>query len=67
MGILTNKIILVTGGGSGIGRASSIGIAQEDAKLIVVDMNREGGDETVSIIKNQEGDAIFIQADVKVL
>jgi NAD(P)-dependent dehydrogenase (short-subunit alcohol dehydrogenase family) len=64
MGMLANKIILVTGAGSGIGRASSIGMAQEDAKVIVVDMNSEGGDETVNIIKNQGGDAIFIQTDV---
>ncbi len=64
MGSLDNKIMLVTGAGSGIGRASAVGMIKEGASLVVVDMDREGGDETVRIIKNQGGDAIFLKADV---
>ncbi|MFX0197189.1 MAG: SDR family oxidoreductase [Candidatus Hodarchaeota archaeon] len=61
---LLNKVALVTGGGSGMGRASAILFSQEGAKLSVVDIDRKGGRETVELIKQKGGDAIFIQADV---
>lgn len=59
-----NKIAVVTGAGSGIGRASSLKLASNGAKVVVVDFNKETGEETLSLIKEQGGEGIFVQADV---
>lgn len=60
---LTNKIALVTGAGSGIGRAVAELYAKQGAKVIVSDIVEDGGKETVEAIKQAGGDAYFIQAD----
>jgi 3-oxoacyl-[acyl-carrier protein] reductase len=61
---LANKIALITGAGSGFGRASAVLFAQEGAKISVVDMDERTGQETVSLVKQKGGNAIFIRADV---
>ena len=63
-GTLQDKIALVTGAGSGIGRASSLTLAREGAKVVVSDVNAEGAEATLSAIKERGGDGIFIHADV---
>ena len=63
-GQLEGKVALVTGGGSGIGRASALVFAREGAKVIVADMVVEGGEETIGLIKKAGGEAIFVKADV---
>ncbi len=63
-GTLENKIALVTGAGSGIGRASSLILAREGAKVVVSDINASGAEETLSTIKQSGGDGIFVHADV---
>jgi len=63
-GTLEGKVALVTGGSSGIGRASSLAFAREGARVVVSDVNVEGGEETVSKIKEAAGVAIFVHADV---
>ena len=60
---LENKSAIVTGAGSGIGRAIATLYATEGAKIIVSDINEEGGKETVAKIKAGGGDAVFVKAD----
>ncbi len=62
--MLNNKIALVTGASSGIGRAVALAYAREGAKVVVSDMNSAGGEETASMVRSQGGDAIFVAADV---
>jgi NAD(P)-dependent dehydrogenase (short-subunit alcohol dehydrogenase family) len=56
---------LVTGGSSGIGRATALTFAREGAKLIIADRNEEGGQQTVHLITEQGGEA-HIPADLVV-
>jgi len=63
-GSLEGKTALVTGGGSGIGRAASLAYAKEGARVVVADVNVEGGEETVLMIKEAGGEAILVHADV---
>ncbi|MBK9331886.1 MAG: glucose 1-dehydrogenase [Ignavibacteria bacterium] len=60
---LENKAAIITGGGSGIGKAIAILYASEGAKIVVTDINEKGGEETVSEIKAKGGEAIFVKAD----
>jgi NAD(P)-dependent dehydrogenase (short-subunit alcohol dehydrogenase family) len=61
---LADKVAIITGAGSGIGRATAILFAQEGAKVVVVDYVPEGGQETVEMIKRNGGEAIFVETDV---
>ncbi len=62
--ILQDKVALVTGGTSGIGRRTAIAYAQQQAKVVVVSRRMDEGEETVRLIKEAGGEAIFVQADV---
>jgi NAD(P)-dependent dehydrogenase (short-subunit alcohol dehydrogenase family) len=62
--ILQDKAALVTGGTSGIGRATAIAYARQQAKVVVVGRRMDEGEETVRLIKEADGEAIFVQADV---
>lgn len=63
-GRLEGKIALVTGGSSGIGRATALEFAREGSKVVVADIQVESGEETVTMIKKAGGDALFVRADV---
>ena len=59
-----NKVVLITGSGSGIGRATAYTLASEGAKVIITDINEESGNESVETIKSKGGDAFFIKNNV---
>src|SRR5215468_11314910 len=59
-----NKVALVTGGSNGIGRATALGFAGRGAKVVIVDRDKTGGEATAGIVRQQGGEALFVQADV---
>ena len=61
---LNGKVAIVTGAGSGIGRASAILFAQEGASVVASDINEGPGEETVAAIRSEGGEAFFVKADV---
>jgi NAD(P)-dependent dehydrogenase (short-subunit alcohol dehydrogenase family) len=61
---LQGKVAIVTGGASGIGRASAILFAKEGARVVVADINEIGGKETVTTIAVAGGDAFFQRVNV---
>ena len=62
--MLRNKVALVTGASSGIGRATALMLAREGAQVMIVDLNRDGGEETAQSVRDQGGDAHFMPANV---
>lgn len=62
--LMEGKAGLVTASGSGIGRASAIAFANAGAKVMVSDINEEAGNETVKIITDSGGEAVFFKCDV---
>lgn len=63
MSLLKDKVAVVSGAGSGIGRAVAEAYAKEGAKVVIADINVEHGEATVAEIKKNGGDAFFVKAD----
>lgn len=63
-GRFQDKVALVTGGASGIGRASAHAFAAEGASVAIADIDREGGEGALQSIIAEGGQAIFVEADV---
>src|SRR5258706_12560930 len=61
---LNNRVALVTGGASGIGRATALTLAAEGAKVVVSDVNTTAGEETAHLLTEAGHEAIFIPCDV---
>ena len=61
---LKGKVAIVTGAGSGIGQATAILFSEEGTKVVVADVDPAGAENTVSMIKEKNGEAIFVQADI---
>src|SRR4051794_23876378 len=61
---LSDKVALITGAGSGIGRESALLFASEGAAVVAVDIEDEGGQQTVAAISGAGGHAAYVHADV---
>jgi NAD(P)-dependent dehydrogenase (short-subunit alcohol dehydrogenase family) len=64
MGRLSGKVALVTGAGSGIGRAAAVLFAREGAQVVIGNRDERAGAETVQLIRAQGGEAAFLRTDV---
>jgi NAD(P)-dependent dehydrogenase (short-subunit alcohol dehydrogenase family) len=62
--LLEGKVALITGGGSGQGRAASLLFAEHGASIVVAEINDEGAGETVALVQKNGGDALACHADV---
>ena len=60
----TGKVCLVTGSGSGIGRATAQRFAAEEGQVVIIDRDEKGGQETVDLITKAGGTAVFSKCDV---
>jgi len=60
----TDKVVLITGAGNGIGRTTALAFAQQGASVVVADMSRSAGEETTALITQAGGTASFILCDV---
>lgn len=64
MSRFSNKVVIVTGGGSGIGQATALKFAAEGASVVIGNRNEKAGQETVKQIKEAGGKASFVRTDV---
>lgn len=64
MTLVAGKVAMVTGAGAGIGRATALKFAEEGARVVVSDIDREGGEETAAMVRENGGEASFVKADV---
>jgi NAD(P)-dependent dehydrogenase (short-subunit alcohol dehydrogenase family) len=60
---LKDKVALVTGAGSGIGRATAVALAKEGAKVVVTDIHEDNGKTTETLIRDSNGKAVFLRQD----
>lgn len=61
---LENKVAIITGGGTGIGKETALLFAKEGAKVVITDINQESGSQAVKDIQTNGGEALFVQHDV---
>jgi NAD(P)-dependent dehydrogenase (short-subunit alcohol dehydrogenase family) len=66
MDIFAGKVVLVTGGSSGIGRATAIKFGEQGAKVVVANRREKEGNETAELIKKAGGEAMFVRTDVRI-
>ena len=59
-----SKTAIITGGGSGLGQATAVRLAQEGINIAVVDISEKGGNDTIEMVKKLGPEAIFIKADI---
>ncbi len=59
----SGKVVLVTGGSTGIGRATALAFARQGAKVVIGDLSEEGG-QTIEMIKREGGEGLFVRTNV---
>lgn len=64
--LMDERVVLVTGGSSGIGRATAMAFAAEGARVVIASRTKEKGEEVVRIIRETNGEAVWIQTDTSV-
>ena len=64
MSRLTNKVALITGAGTGIGRATAKAMAAEGAKVVIAEINKAAGEQVAQVIAQAGGDCIAVPTDV---
>src|SRR5262245_62516594 len=62
--LMAGKVALITGGASGIGRATAVAFAREGAHVVIGDIDGEGAEQTVELIRAARGEAICVCVDV---
>lgn len=62
--LLADKVAIVTGGSSGIGRATVFEMVAEGAKVVIADVDEKGGEATAKEVRNNGGSAVFLRTDV---
>ena len=62
---LEGKVVVVTGGATGIGKAAALELASKGAKVVIAGRNAERGEAVVEMITDAGGDAVFVQTDVR--
>ena len=62
--MMNQKVAVVTGGASGIGRGCAFRLAGDGYRVVVVDINGEGGQKTVDQIRKDDGEAFFVESDI---
>ena len=65
-GQFRGKVALVTGGNSGLGKASALALAREGARVVISARRSEEGEQVTRLIKDAGGEAVFIRADMSV-
>ncbi len=63
-GRLANKVVIITGAGTGIGKAAALLFASEGAKVVIADINRESGEKVTEQIVSSGGKALFVETDI---
>src|ERR1700760_2868453 len=61
---LENKVALITGAGSGIGRESALVVPRDGGRMVVADVNEEAGRAVVEELRAAGGEAVYVHADV---
>jgi NAD(P)-dependent dehydrogenase (short-subunit alcohol dehydrogenase family) len=62
---LAGRVSIITGGGGGIGRATALRFSEEGAAVVVADMDEANGEETVRLIEEQNGQALYMKTNVR--
>ena len=61
---LDGRIVIVTGGSSGFGRATAVRVAEEGANVVIADLDEPGGEESVALVEKAGGEAELVVGDI---